>query len=558
MEDEQYLTEKHYLVCDKGVAPKQMKVTSQDFVTFSGDKAATELDTLKGNNFVCLGSVAFMAGAVAGIAVGICAMIPGPGWLVAAIIAAAILAAVAIGLIKCKAAASQRVWTNTSQKFAIQDHKTLTLSSIMVCPAEGGTITAKETVWEAWGSAALTNLGHVANFAFGFLAGRGAVGMVGGAAGATSAAGATGLRQTVTTFGREFGRQFANTARKELIEQFTFKGFKNASLFCKTMRGLGIGGAYYDQYSIWSSDKDVLEKLKDSGVSLVLGIFAAKGATLVCFPAGTKVHTPNGMQNIEDLYEDDLVLTYNETTKQQEYKPILTKHERFTQQMLSLELPTGEFVRVTPEHRFFCNDEWIEAGSLKAGDLLHLKGGDYTTVISIEVLPHYEKVYNFDIEDNENYYVTEDGILVHNGYGERQITQAEYDALRKKTPSRPIQKHVNEGVTLPMADPALPGLTIDKSLHADHIVSMDEISRMDGFGKLTKEQQITVLNNKGNFKGLSETANTSKGSKSYEEWTEYKKEGIKVDENFRQEMMKKAEEMRTTIQEQINNFLKDK
>jgi len=31
-------------------------------------------------------------------------------------------------------------------------------------------------------------------------------------------------------------------------------------------------------------------------------------------------------------------------------------------------------------------------------------------------LPHYEKVYNFDIEDNENYYVTEDGILVHNGY----------------------------------------------------------------------------------------------------------------------------------------------
>jgi len=80
-----------------------------------------------------------------------------------------------------------------------------------------------------------------------------------------------------------------------------------------------------------------------------------------------------------------------------------------------MELPTGEFVRVTPEHRFFCNDEWIEAGNLKAGDLLHLKGGDYTTIISIETLPHYQKVYNFDIEDNENYYVTEDGILVHNG-----------------------------------------------------------------------------------------------------------------------------------------------
>ncbi|UFH31460.1 DUF4280 domain-containing protein [Chryseobacterium sp. C-71] len=416
MADEQYLTEKHYVVCDKGMAPKKMKVTSQNFVTFSGDKAATELDTLKGNNFICLGKTAFIAGAVAGIAVGICAMIPGPGWLVAAIIAAAILAAVAIGALKCKAAADTRKWTNTAQRFSIEDKKALTLSSVMMCPAEGGTITPKETAWEAWGSAALTNLGHVANFAFGFLAGRGAVGMVGGATGATTAAGVTGARQTAVTFGREFGRQFANTARKELVEQFTFKGFKNASLFCKTMRGLGIGGAYYEQYNIWSSDKSALEKLQESGVSLILGIFAAKGATLVCFPEGTKVHTQNGLANIEDLYEGDLVLTFNEETKQQEYKPILTKHERFTQQMLSLELPTGEFVRVTPEHRFFCNDEWIEAGNLKAGDLLHLKGGDYTTVISIETLPHYGKVYNFDIEDNENYYVTEDGILVHNGY----------------------------------------------------------------------------------------------------------------------------------------------
>lgn len=417
MAEEQYLTEKHYVVCDKGVAPKKMKVTSQDFVTFSGDKAATELDTLKGNNFICLGKTAFIAGAVAGIAVGICAMIPGPGWLVAAIIAAAILAAVAIGALKCKAAAPTRIWDNTAKKFEIEGNKALTLSSVMLCPAEGGTITPKETAWEAWGSAALTNLGHVANFAFGFLAGRGAVGMVGGAAGATTAAGATGLRQGATTFAREFGKQFANTARKELIEQFTFKGFKNASLFCKVMRGAGIGGAYYEQYNIWSSDKDTLEKLKESGVSLVLGIFAAKGGTYVCFPAGTKVHTQNGLANIEDLFEGDFVLTFNEETKKQEYKSIVVRHERYTQQMLSLELPTGEFLRVTPEHRFFCNDEWIEAGSLKAGDLLHLKGGDYTTVIGIEILPHYEKVYNFDIADNENYYVTEDGILVHNGYG---------------------------------------------------------------------------------------------------------------------------------------------
>ncbi|WP_316930892.1 polymorphic toxin-type HINT domain-containing protein [Porphyromonas macacae] len=77
---------------------------------------------------------------------------------------------------------------------------------------------------------------------------------------------------------------------------------------------------------------------------------------------------------------------------------------------------TGEFLRVTPEHRFYCNGSWVEARNLQPGDLLSLKNGDYTCIASIELFPHYEKVYNFDIKDNENYYVTEDGILVHNGY----------------------------------------------------------------------------------------------------------------------------------------------
>lgn len=412
MAEEQYLTEKHYLVCDKGMAPKKMKVTSQNFTYMSGHLAATEKDTLRENNFLCLGKVAFIAGAAAGVA----CCIPGPGWVVALIIAAIIAAAIAVGYIKCKSAAANRVWIKQSPVLEIQDKKALLLSSVMQCPDEGGTITPKETLWEAWGSAALTNLGHLANFAFGFLAGRGGGAMVSGATSAAGGMGALATRQGASTFARSFGQQFANTARKELIESFTFKGFRNAPRFCQMMRGLGIGGAYFEQYNIWSSDKDTLDKLKESSVALLLSVFAAKGATLVCFPAGTKVHTQRGLQNIEHVQEGELVLAYNEETKQTEYKPVLVKHERYTMHMLTIELPTGEFIQVTPEHRFYCNGDWIEARDLKAGDILHLRGGDYTTVISTETLPHYEKVYNFDIADNENYYVTEDGILVHNGY----------------------------------------------------------------------------------------------------------------------------------------------
>ena len=78
-----------------------------------------------------------------------------------------------------------------------------------------------------------------------------------------------------------------------------------------------------------------------------------------------------------------------------------------------------------------------------------------------------------------------------------------------------------------MNDPALPGKTITKPLQADHIVSMDKITRMEGFDKLTFEQQLEILNNPENFVGLSEAANTSKGNKSYAEWTIIKKGAMK-------------------------------
>jgi hypothetical protein len=114
---------------------------------------------------------------------------------------------------------------------------------------------------------------------------------------------------------------------------------------------------------------------------------------------------------------------------------------------------------------------------------------------------------------------------------------------------------VNENFEPGMNDPALPGLTIDKSLHADHIVSMKEVTEMPGFKDLSVENQIKVLNNPDNFAGLSETANTSKGSKSYADWTEYKKGRIKVDEDFRQQMMQREADNRTMLQQQINDLL---
>lgn len=117
---------------------------------------------------------------------------------------------------------------------------------------------------------------------------------------------------------------------------------------------------------------------------------------------------------------------------------------------------------------------------------------------------------------------------------------------------------MNEGVELPMDDPVLPGKIITSNLEPDHIVSVDKITRMENFDKLTFKQQVDVLNNPDNFIGLSRSANGSKQQKSFEEWTHYKKDKpdeIEVNPKFREEMMKREKELERQLQKQIDDLV---
>ena len=421
MANEQYLTEAHYLTCSKGAKPVRVSVDSQKSVKFSGSLAATSKDLQTKSNFICAGSVAFAAGAIAGVAtfaVGACMCVPGPGWLMAAIIAAVVVGALIFAGCKCASAAATRSWlpATTSQRSKLNGAPLLTLSSQMTCPAEGGIITAQETFWEAWGTQALTNLGHIANFAFGFLVGRGGASMV--AEAGTAAAGASSAGQAATTFARTFGKSFLNTAKENLVQQFT--GWNQGGLFCRFMKGFGLYGQAKEHYDIWTDDeKSTWEKIKESGMSLILDVFAAKGATTVCFPAGTKVHTQWGLADIEKLEVGVPVLTYNEETGEQEYKKVKKVMRRMTRRMCALELSNGSTIEVTPEHRFFSNGEWTPIEELNVNDTLQLKDNSIVVIENKIIFPTFVEVYNLEIEDNENYYVTEEGVLVHNGYKSR-------------------------------------------------------------------------------------------------------------------------------------------
>ena len=427
MANEQYLTEAHYLTCSKGAKPVRVSVDSQKSIKFSGSLAATSKDLQTKSNFICAGSVAFAAGAIAGVAtfaVGACMCVPGPGWLMAAIIAAVVVGALIFAGCKCASAAATRSWlpATTSQHSKLNGAPLLTLSSQMTCPAEGGIITAQETFWEAWGTQALTNLGHISNFAFGFLVGRGGASMV--AEAGTAAAGASSAGQAATTFARTFGKSFLNTAKENLVQQFT--GWNQGGMFCRFMKGFGLYGQAKEHYDIWTDDeKSTWEKIKASGMSLILDVFAAKGATTVCFPAGTKVHTQWGLADIEKLEIGVPVLTYNEETGEQEYKKVKKVMRRMTRRMCAMELSNGTTLEVTPEHRFFSNGEWTPIEELNVNDILQLKDNSIVVIDNKIIFPTFVEVYNLEIEDNENYYVTEEGVLVHNGCRHEEINDIE-------------------------------------------------------------------------------------------------------------------------------------
>ena len=132
-----------------------------------------------------------------------------------------------------------------------------------------------------------------------------------------------------------------------------------------------------------------------------------------------------------------------------------------------------------------------------------------------------------------------------------------YKYLRNRTPSNDIKKMVNNdfGYKIGDIDPAL-GEVITGTLEADHIVSMKRICSIEGFQDLSEAQQLKILNDPKNFFPLTKSANASKGSKSYREWTMHKSKGIKVNEQFRQQMIQKEEWLEKYFLGVVENMLK--
>ena len=195
-----------------------------------------------------------------------------------------------------------------------------------------------------------------------------------------------------------------------------------------------VNSKYEGQCNTWndpndpSTSKDVTEsdekKITPSSVDAgsgggSSGGFGSKKGGDGCFLKGTKVLTSTGYKDIDKIEVNDEVLTYNELTKVTEYKKVsnVYAYENMTEKLYTISI-VNKKIEVTHRHQLYVKrlygHDWIAAEDLKIGDLLMDKDGKYYPIRKISSKDIIENVYNLDVSDNHNYYVTDSNILVHN------------------------------------------------------------------------------------------------------------------------------------------------
>ena len=135
-----------------------------------------------------------------------------------------------------------------------------------------------------------------------------------------------------------------------------------------------------------------------------------------CFVKGTKVKTENGFKNIEDIKIGDKVYSYNLDNNSLELKKVLNTIKSNTIDTYKATIG-GKTVEMSPKHQLYIIDKgWVRAYNLNVNDKLLDVNGKQITISKIEYKKYDSPIdtYNLTIEGNNNYFVTDIQVLVHN------------------------------------------------------------------------------------------------------------------------------------------------
>jgi RHS repeat-associated protein len=140
---------------------------------------------------------------------------------------------------------------------------------------------------------------------------------------------------------------------------------------------------------------------------------------LFCFAKGTKIETPNGLVNIEDIKVGDKVMSFSLGAGKAIERTVTELIRSKTEHWYNVTID-GDTFKVTGAHPFWIAREkrWIHARELAPGMKLQQLNGTFSTVtaVKIEALGDPEATYNFEVEEDHNYYAgtSRHAVLVHN------------------------------------------------------------------------------------------------------------------------------------------------
>jgi hypothetical protein len=165
--------------------------------------------------------------------------------------------------------------------------------------------------------------------------------------------------------------------------------------------------------------------------NLLVHNFKYGGGGGSCFVAGTKVTMGDGSEkNIEDVIEGDEVVSFNESTLQNEVKKVIGLKTPIHNDLVKYEFANQTSIVCTFDHPFYVGDLELasytpfltnkryelnkEVKQIKVSDMVYLSNGVSRTAIKdiIELDEKDTQTYIISVEDNHNFYANQ--ILVHN------------------------------------------------------------------------------------------------------------------------------------------------
>jgi len=149
----------------------------------------------------------------------------------------------------------------------------------------------------------------------------------------------------------------------------------------------------------------------------------------LCFVVGTKVQTPDGEKNIEDIKTGDFVYSFDGEAGEVVIRKVTDTYHNWTKNLVDI-VVDGETISSTPSHKFWLPElqKWVIAEEIKEGTKLLQKDGSFSIVQSVSSREGLIDVYNLEVTEEHNYFVGNVGYLVHNGSGEQSF--ADYNKAR--------------------------------------------------------------------------------------------------------------------------------